>query len=109
MTGLERIDAFVFVDVDMQSMYMEEPWVHRLFKLQRGPKGLRDLRIHTQAISVDYLPPGSPHVALPHPHTTESEQFDEFLQDRIREGAEDYEHEKRKEESAEGSKSASES
>ena len=69
-------------------MSLEESWVTSLLNLQHGPNGLRDLRIHTNAIAVDYMPPGSLHTALPHPSTAESDQLDRLLQDKVKEGAE---------------------
>ena len=94
MTGLERIDVLVYADTEMVSPSIDESWITHLFKLQHGDNGPRDLRIHTlPVLGGPYLRPGSIYHVVAHEHSAETEQFNTFLQDMIKNGAAAHSHE----------------
>ncbi len=93
MTGLESVDVFVYIDKRMRVPLVEDEWVSRVFALQRGANGLRQLQIelffdrpnrtlqlpaHGWIIPAPPTPPQIPQLDI----------LEKTLQEMIREGAE---------------------
>ena len=45
MTGVRQIEAFLYLDQKMPAPKLGQPWVVKLLALQRGPAGIRDMRM----------------------------------------------------------------
>ena len=86
MKNLQRIEVLVYANVEMAAISPHEPWLSRLFALQRGPNGLRDLRIQVHPIH-EY---GMPLQALSQESTAQTKRTDEQLQEMIKKGVERY-------------------
>jgi hypothetical protein len=85
MTGLQTVEMFIYLDDTTRLPNLGDPWIVRLFKLQHGDNGLRELKIHM------YPRPDTPWT-IPHgirsTNLTLVMQLDKLLQDEIRKGAE---------------------
>lgn len=90
MHGLERIDAFVYDDIAMPALSVDEPWIDCLFGLQHGNNGLRDLRINVYPITRTLMETGQPHFEPPLEDSPRTERLNESLQDMIKRRAETY-------------------
>ena len=85
MTGLQSVEVFVYLDDSTRLPTLGDSWIVRLFKLQHGDNGLRDLKIHV------YPGPDAPWTLPPISRTANLQyvlQLDKLLQDEIRKGAE---------------------
>ena len=83
MTGLRTIEVFAYLDEAGRLPTLGDSWIVRLFQLQHGQNGLRDLKIRV------YPGPDGPWMlpngAANHPSVT---QLDALLQEKIRKGTE---------------------
>ena len=86
LTGLRKIEAFVYLGNTFTVPAPNAPWIVRLLELQCGTNGLRDLKINV-------LP--GPWMSLtnaPDGFLANIAQFDSLLQSMIKKGAENYSH-----------------
>ena len=85
MTGLQTIEVFAYLDESGRLPTLGDSWVVRLFQLQHGQNGLRDLKIRL------YPGPDAPWM-LPNATRTANHQsvaqLDALLQEKIRKGTE---------------------
>ncbi len=83
MTGLQTIEVFAYLDESGRLPTLGDSWVVRLFQLQHGQNGLRDLKIRL------YPGPDAPWM-LPNGARTANHQsvtqLDALLQEKIRKG-----------------------
>ena len=85
MTGLQTIEIFAYLDETGRLPTLGDSWIVRLFLLQHGQNGLRDLRIRLYAgPDPPWMLPNGPRTAT-HQSVT---QLDTLLQEKIRKGAE---------------------
>lgn len=85
MTGLQTIEVFAYLDESGRLPTLGDSWIVRLFQLQHGQNGLRDLKIRV------YPGPDAPWM-LPNGARTANHQsvtqLDALLQEKIRNGME---------------------
>ncbi len=98
MTGLESVEVFVYLEPRMRVPSTEEEWVSRIFSLQHGPNGLRDLKIqviYDRSTGIPPLPgagwifPAAPLTGTPQA-PTDMERLELRLQEMVRKGAESH-------------------
>ena len=85
MTGLQTIEVFAYLDDSGRLPTLGDSWVVRLFQLQHGQNGLRDLKIRLYPGQAD-----GPWMPLPNgtrpPNLQSVMQLDALLQEKIRKG-----------------------
>ena len=85
MTGLQTIEVFAYLDDSGRLPTLGDSWIVRLFQLQHGQNGLRDLKIRLYPGQAD-----GPWMPLPNgtrpPNLQSVMQLDELLQEKIRKG-----------------------
>ncbi|KAL9124899.1 MAG: hypothetical protein Q9217_005827 [Psora testacea] len=86
MTGLKSVEMYIYLERKQQMSLMGDAWVARLFDLQVGPNGLRQMKIHV-----------SPKKGMFQYELTGEEAFskkvqrlDEMLQQRLKENIKKY-------------------
>ena len=85
MTGLQTIEVFAYLDETGRLPTLGDSWIVRLFLLQHGQNGLRDLKIRLYAgPDAPWMLPNGPRMAT-HQSVT---QLDALLQEKIRKGTE---------------------
>ena len=85
MTGLQTIEVFAYLDEMGRLPTLGDSWIVRLFLLQHGQNGLRDLKIRL------YAGPDAPWMLPNGPRTATHQsvmQLDALLQEKIRKGTE---------------------
>lgn len=93
MINLESIEMYLYLDILGRVPTTEDGWISRLFKLQRGPNGLRTLRIqlffdrHRRTLPLNIIP-GFPPLPPAPPQVAQLERLEESLQKMVRKGAE---------------------
>lgn len=55
MTNLQNIEAFIFLEKKREMLKVNEAWIQRLFDLQQGPNGLRNLKVHVSPMRREIL------------------------------------------------------
>lgn len=98
MTGLESVEVFIYLEQRMRVPSTDDEWVSRLFRLQHGPNGLRELKIHVIYDRLTGIPPlpGPGWIFPTAPPTgtlqapTQMERLEVNLQEMIRRGAESH-------------------
>ena len=84
MTGLQTIEVYAYLDETGHLPTLSDAWIIRLFKLQHGQNGLRNLKIQI------YAGPDPPWIVTNGSVTVNRQsvlQLDAALQERIRKGA----------------------
>ena len=83
MTGLQTIEVFAYLDDSGRLPTLGDAWIVRLFQLQHGQNGLRDLKI--QLYPGPDAPWMLPNGARPPTHQSVT-HLDALLQEKIRKG-----------------------
>lgn len=84
LKGLRTIEAFIYLGITSTIPALDAPWIERLFEMQYGANGMRELKINV-------LP--DPWMTLTNPPDSflaNAARLDSLLQGMIKKGAEDY-------------------
>ena len=88
MTDLQRVEVYIYLEKKHKMPFMGDAWILRLFDLQVGPNGLRQIKIHVspkdKADDYDLSP--SEEAA----YFRKAKRLDELLQQKLRTNIEKY-------------------
>ena len=85
MTGLKKIDIFMFMEKKQPLLTMGDTWIARMLDLQIGPNGLREMKIHVVPKDDDDVSPLSESE-----YSKKVKRLDEHLQQSLKKGIERY-------------------